>query len=376
MRILYFTRDYTTHDLRFLQALAKTEHQVYFLQLERRGHTLEDRPLPVEVEQVRWAGGRGPVRLHDGPRLLLDLKRAIRRIKPDLIQAGPLQRSAFLAALTGFRPLLSMSWGYDLLVDANQNAAWRWATRFTLKHSSAMLGDCQTIRQLAVAHGMPAERIVTFPWGIDLDHFTPLPPDLSPVEGKAQTPLSPSPFILLSTRGWESIYGVDVIARAFVTAARQAPELQLIMLGNGSLAASLRQIFARGNVEDQVIFPGQVRYAGLPRYYQMADLYVSASHSDGSSISLLEAMACGKPVLVSDIPGNREWVSPAGGAGWLFADGDADALAQAILHAVAQRRQLPEMGRRARALAEERADWKINFPLLFKAYDIALSKTQ
>jgi glycosyltransferase involved in cell wall biosynthesis len=440
MRILYFSRDYTTHDRRFLQELAKTEHKVYFLQLERRGHTLEDRPLPVEIEQIHWAGGRAPARLRDGPRLLPDLKRVIRQVKPDLIQAGPIQRAAFLAALTGFHPLLSMSWGYDLLVDANRNAAWRWATRFTLKHSDAMVGDCQTIRQLAVAHGMPDERIVTFPWGIDLEHFAPLPP--SPAQEQDENAGSSRPFVILSTRGWESIYGVDIIARAFVTAARQCAELQLIMLGNGSLATTLRRMFAKGNVEEQVVFPGQVKYSELPRYYQRADLYVSASHSDGSSISLLEAMACGKPVLVSDIPGNREWVTPytplspessfarspsplkgkgenaenlgvlggkvvqntqiselsppsrpsfwaekggdaaelcsgdeRDGVGWLFTDGDADALAQAILHAVEQRRRLPEMGCRARALAEQRADWSKNFPYLFKAYDIALSRS-
>jgi len=413
MRILYFTRDYTTHDRRFLQALAKTEHKVFFLQLERRGHMLEDRPLPVEIEQLHWAGGQTPARLRDGPRLLLDLKRVIRQVKPDLIQAGPLQRAALLAALTGFHPLISMSWGYDLLIDANQNAAWRWATRFTLKHSDAMVGDCQTIRQLAVTHGMQDKRIVTFPWGIDLEHFVSVPSALPPVERSGENNNTPPPFVILSTRGWEPIYGVDIIARAFVIAARQRPELQLIMLGNGSLATTLRRMFAQGNVEEQVVFPGQVKYSELPRYYQLADLYVSASHSDGSSISLLEAMACGKPVLVSDIPGNREWVAnyqpsspdplslkgegenfgnlgvggtntqmsgsplPRGGSevGWLFPDGDADALAQAILHAVEKRRFLPEMGCQARVLAEERADWSKNFPNLFKAYKIALSKT-
>jgi glycosyltransferase involved in cell wall biosynthesis len=403
MRILYFSRDYTSHDHRFLQALAKTEHKVYFLQLERRGHMLEDRPLPAEIEQLSWLGGRTLARLRDGPRLLFDLKRVIRQVKPDLIQAGPLQRAAFLAALTGFRPLLSMSWGYDLLVDANQNAAWRWATRFTLKHSDAMVGDCQTIRQLAIAHGMLEERIVTFPWGIDLEHFAP--PSPPPQEntgfhsgirshlGEGENNDAPAPFVILSTRGWEPIYGVELIARAFVTAARQCPELKLIMLGNGSLAPMLHRIFAKGNVEEQVMFPGQVKYSELPRYYQMADLYVSASHSDGSSISLLEAMACGRPVLVSDIPGNREWVTPyapqhikisasplpstleEGDVGWLFPDGDGDALAQAILNAVEQRRSLPEMGRRARALAEQRADWNKNFPNLFKAYEIALSRS-
>jgi glycosyltransferase involved in cell wall biosynthesis len=81
-------------------------------------------------------------------------------------------------------------------------------------------------------------------------------------------------------------------------------------------------------------------------------------------------MACGSPALVSDIPGNREWITP-GENGWLFPPGDAHALAQAILDAVERRARLPDMGRSARRLAEQRADWKQNFPLLFSAYRIA-----
>jgi glycosyltransferase involved in cell wall biosynthesis len=317
----------------------------------------------------------------DGYNLLRDLRRVIRRIKPDLIQAGPLQRSAFLVALSGFRPLVSMSWGYDLLVDARRNALWCWATRFTLKRSAVMVGDCDTIRRLGVAYGMPDERIVTFPWGVDLQHFSPkpaLPSNLAnhdlaaPDQTGAQLDRqAPATFNLLSTRGWERIYGVEVIARAFAIAARACPELRLIMLGNGSQATLLRQVFLQAQVEDRVLFPGQVSQDDLPRYYRMADLYLSASHSDGTSISLLEAMACGRPALVSDIPGNREWVQP-GVNGWLFPDGDEKALAQAIVRAVDQRQQLPEMGRAAREIAEQRADWERNFQELLKAYGLAL----
>jgi hypothetical protein len=56
-----------------------------------------------------------------GLRLLVDLKKVLRSVKPDLVHAGPIQRAAFLTALAGFRPLVSMSWGYDLLVDAERS---------------------------------------------------------------------------------------------------------------------------------------------------------------------------------------------------------------------------------------------------------------
>jgi L-malate glycosyltransferase len=373
MRILYFTRDYTTHDRRFLTALTQTGHQIYYLRLEQHSQQLEDRPLPPQVEIVHWAGGQRPARWQDGPRLLADLKRVLREIKPDLVQAGPLQTCALLVALAGFRPLVSMSWGSDLLLDADRSAWNRWATRYILAHSAAMVGDCAPVRQKAVAYGMPDERIVTFPWGVDLQHFSP--DGTSGVQRHAIFPVLSSPntapFILLSTRGWEPVYGVDVIARGFVLAAHEHPELQLLMLAGGSQAGLLRQIFQQGGVSDQVHFPGQINQAELPHYYRSADLYVSASHSDGTSISLLEAMACGTPALVSDIPGNREWVQPSV-QGWWFPDGDAQGLAQAILAAIQQRAGLAEMGSAARRLAEEKADWEKNFPHLLKAYEIAV----
>jgi glycosyltransferase involved in cell wall biosynthesis len=293
--------------------------------------------------------------------LLSDLSRVIRLVKPDLIHAGPIQRSAFLAALTGFHPLVSMSWGYDLLHDAQINPFWRWATRYTLHHSAVLVGDCDTIRQLAISFGMLNERIVTFPWGIDLHHFNARTLERSNV----------GTFNVLSTRGFEPIYGIDVIARAFVIAAHKRPELRLTLLGNGSQAASIRQIFLIGAVYDRVDFPGKVTYVDLPNYYHKADLYISASHSDGTSISLLEAFACNTPAIVADIPGNREWIT-SGENGWLFPDGDAEALAAAILNAMERRQNLPEMGRKARQLAEQRADWIMNFPQLEKAYAIAM----
>ena len=143
-----------------------------------------------------------------------------------------------------------------------------------------------------------------------------------------------------------------------------------MVLGNGSLAARLRQIFMQGQVIDQVVFPGQVKQGDLPKYYRAADLYVSASHSDGTSISMLEALACGCPVLLSDIPGNLEWIMP-GQQGWFFRDGNVQSLAEAMLNAVENRSGLPEMRRSARFLAEQRADWEKNFPELLKAYRLA-----
>ncbi|MGB9896633.1 hypothetical protein, partial [Thermanaerothrix sp.] len=93
-RVLYFSRDYTPHDHRFLSALAATPHQIYYLRLERGARQLEDRPLPAGVTYVPWAGGVKPFTWAAVPTLLRDFQRVINEIKPDLIHAGPVQTAA------------------------------------------------------------------------------------------------------------------------------------------------------------------------------------------------------------------------------------------------------------------------------------------
>lgn len=357
-RLLYFSREYTVHDHRFLNALVKSNYQVFYLCLERKQHVLEERDLPDGVEKIDWAGGRRPFRWIHFPGLLADIQRVLDRVKPSLVLAGPLQTAALLVALSGYQPLISMSWGYDLLIDSERSSFWRWATRYVLSKSAAMLGDCDTIRKKAISYGMADERIVTFPWGIDLQQFSP-----NNTKPERET------FALLSTRSWESIYGVDVLAQAFTLAACQQPCLRLTMLGNGSMKNRVLQIFKKAGVLDLVDFPGQISQIDLPCFYQKAALYICASHSDGTSISLLEALASGCPVIVSDIPGNREWITP-GVNGWLFPDGDAQAMAQLILHAFENRQKLAEMSISARCVAEQRADWNRNFPQIFKLFQI------
>lgn len=377
MRVLYFSRDYTPHDHRFLTSLDESGHEVYFLRLERQDHKLEDRSLPPSIRQIPWRGGQGLFRWRDLPSMLLSLRDVLRSVKPDVLHAGPVQTSAFLAALSGFCPLVTMSWGSDLLKDADRSTAMRQITRYTLSHSTVMVGDCAAVREKAASLGFPPERIFTFPWGIDLTRFSPGREDVFRSRLGWQ-----NCFVLLSLRSWEPVYGVDVMLRGFARAYRQMldageenPPLRLLMLGGGSQAGLVHQIIQQHGLENVVYLGGRINQQDLPGMYCAADLYLSASHSDGSSVSLMEALGSGLPVLVTDIPSNREWVAP-GREGWFFPDGDETALADAIVRAARQPEELAKMRLASRAAAEERADWKKNFQVLQQAYTRAVEIAQ
>ncbi len=360
-KILYFSLDCTPHDHRFLSALAETEHKVFYVRLQRGDRQTEDRPIPINIQQVQWAGGLGVFRWQDLGKLVLDFKRLTRKIQPDLVHAGPIQTCGLIATLAGAKPRLIMSWGFDLMQDAERNGWWRRVTSFVLRRATYFTSDCETTRQMAIQYGMNQDRTVVFPWGVDLKHFSPSKADRQPQTG----------LTLFCNRSWEPRYGVDVLAKAFTTVAGSRSDVILLLVGGGSQGEVIRQILRQGGVSDRVTYAGQVPQSELPRYYQMADLYITPSHVDGSSVSLMEALACGLPCLVSDIPANKEWVTD-GVNGWLFPDGDADALSEAILRAWDHRDAFAKMGLAARRIAEEKADWKMNFQKLMETYELVL----
>jgi glycosyltransferase involved in cell wall biosynthesis len=232
-------------------------------------------------------------------------------------------------------------------------------TGYTLRRSAFFVSDANVTREKAISFGMNPDRTVVFPWGIDLKHF----------KQKTFKRSNVRTFTLFCSRTWEAIYGVDVLARAFVKVAQTNPDVNLILLGGGSQGANIRRVLMNGGVMERVHFGGQVSQRDLPRWYHMADMYISPSHVDGSSVSLMEAMASGLPCLVSDIAGNKEWIRD-GVNGWLFRDVDVDDLAEKILLAIKRRREFNRIGELARKTAEQKADWKKNFGTLLEVYNV------
>jgi len=363
MRLLYFTEADSPHDQRFLKALAGTNNQVYAL---RQMVCLPK--TPQGIIELGWPEGQSDWRCWDGWMNGCDqLKIIIQNLQPDLIHAGPIQGPAFLTALSGYQPLVTMSWGSDILMRAKRSPWMGFATKYVLDRTKVFLADCQTVTDEAKTYGFPEEDVVQFPWGVDLDRFSPDNGRLPGRELRNSLGWKDN-FVILCNRNWRPIYGVDVLAAAFVNSLSENNGLRLLLVGEGPQSDRIHGILAPA--ADKVHYMGQVDPAALPGIYCAADLFISPSHSDGSSISLLEAMACGRPVLVSDIPSNQEWVKP-GETGDLFTDGNPLSLADKIL-TLASDTNLKDYGRRARALAEKRANWDKNFKQLLMAYQLAL----
>jgi glycosyltransferase involved in cell wall biosynthesis len=369
VRILYFTRGYTTHDRRFL-AKIRERHEAFFLRLENDGMAYEQRPVPCGVKVVSWSGGE---RWSPDPESWLKLmpafEQVIHEVQPHLIHAGPIQSCGFMTALSGFHPFVLMSWGFDVLVDAYRDDFWNWLTRFTIERSDRLVCDCRhvstRVRELAEYE---KDKIVEFPWGVELSKFQAGERTMFLKDGNWRESL-----VVISTRTWREDYGTLVLLDAFRLAYESEPRLKLVMLGGGPMAGAIQDYVARHRLAEAVKPVGFRPEDELPEWFRSADLYLSGAPSDGSSISLLGALAAGLPAIVSDNPSNREWVAKDVN-GWLAIPGDPRSFAAALIEAA---RMTPEqrrrIGRRSRDVAMKRANWDENSAVLLNAYEQVLA---
>ena len=105
----------------------------------------------------------------------------------------------------------------------------------------------------------------------------------------------------------------------------------------------------------------------MPEYLSCADIYVSSSFSDGTSVALIEAMACALPVVVTDIPSNHEWVSDSKN-GYFVPTGDSKALAERIVYLFRNDDIRRKMGEANMKITCNRADWDKNYNKLEQIY--------
>ena len=267
------------------------------------------------------------------------------------ILAGPLD--SVTRHLVGLPSLVGLSWGFDLhALDSSDDLAWLASLR-------GLIVDSDATRAIASNAGVPSDRITFLPWGIDLAAFS-----FDGPRAEASGPM------ILSLRAHEDLYRVGDIVEAFGIVAEVVPDSVLVLGHSGSLTSALQLRVAELGLDDRVQFVGTVEEASLAPLLRGSACYVTASSVDGTSVTLLQAMACGAPVVASSTPGNLGWIEP-GVTGRIFATGDVSVLASAIIEALSDPDEASIA--RARELVVANADWSRNIARLDRALFGAVS---
>ncbi len=272
------------------------------------------------------------------------------RFQPSIIHAGPLTTVAHAVSESTQTPVVAMSWGFDLLRDVENDLQAASKARETINRVSAVHVDCQAGTNAAVRLGARPHQVHCIPWGVDLNQFHP-----------PKTRSKRSNVNILSARSLEPLYDVKTTVEGFAIAVSELPTCPLILtvVGDGSLRAELHEHARDLGVDESVNWIGRVSEHDLSELMRSAEIYVASSLIDGSSITLLQAMASGLPSIVPAVGGNIEWVTP-GVTGHLFEARDARALGKAILSVVESPESAKSMGIAARIAVQKRGDWVQN----------------
>ena len=293
----------------------------------------------------------------------------VRALRPDILDGNWITRQGGIyCVLSGFHPFVATAWGSDILIEAERSKPLRIIGKLTVRIADAVIVDSQIQRKAVLSLGCPPARIYEFPWGIDLDQFRPLRNNALRDElGWTQNK------IVISTRNHSTVYGLEYLIRAIPTVLRRVKDARFLIAGDGPLLAYHTAIAEKLGVQEYVRFLGRVPNKLLPEILSSADLYVSTSFSDGTSASLLEAMATGLPAVVTEIAANKEWITEEVN-GLFVPTGDSQALADRIIQLLENDKLRIAISQNNLQVARQRADWKTNSLVLESCFSDMLEK--
>ena len=231
--------------------------------------------------------------------------------------------AALLANWFG-KPLTITARGTDLNL-IPQYALPRRMMRWAAGRAQASIGVCAALIDVLREWGIEPERLHVMRNGVDLQRFTPLPQ----AAARQALGLREEQQLLLSVGHLIDRKGHDLVIRALASLAPGHPKARLVVIGEGLERAALQALVGELGLQDKVSFTGALPQTELPRWYSAADVLVLASSREGWANVLLEAMACGTPVVASRIWGTPEVVT-APEAGRLVDERTGHAFARAL----------------------------------------------
>jgi teichuronic acid biosynthesis glycosyltransferase TuaC len=281
---------------------------------------------------------------------LLMLRRSVKTV-PDIIHAHFAYPDGLAAVEYGRqigRPVVISVHGYDVRELPKANPRWRVLIHKALTKADAVIASSEDIRRRVLDLGVAAQRIHAIPQGVDCELFRP---------GQRRSVAAGGCWRLLYVGRFDKRKGLGVLLEAVAHLQAAGQDVCLTMVGgdpvSGEAGPFRRQAEWLG-IQDRAEFVDAVPWQEVTKYMAETDIFVLPSYYDSFGIVLIEAMACGKPVVATRCGGPNNIVEP--GTGVLVEVGDSGALAQGIQQVINQYDQYsPEV---IRGLVEERYDYR------------------
>lgn len=288
------------------------------------------------------------------------LSSLVARLRPDILHCGKCLPEGLLAVALSRRhgvPFSCYAHGEELTL-ASTSSELRWLTRLVLEASSQVIANSSFTRQVLTGEwGISPSKVVVMHPGVDTRLFTPAAPDASVRSRLGWTGRQ----VVLTVGALQKRKGQDTMIRALPSIRASCPNVLYAIAGEGWERAYLEHLVDELNVRDAVQFLGTPADDELVTCYQQCDLFALPNRQigwdvEGFGMALVEAQACGKPVIAGNSGGTADTLR-AGVTGELVDATSPDAVADAVVRLLTDRPRAELMGTHARTWAVERFGW-------------------
>ncbi len=353
MRICFISLGTFTHIGAYLDYFRQAGHDVIFLSLSPS----PERGVPTYNVGLgnRYSETSGKWKY---PISMIRARKLLKQLKPDIVHAHYATSAGLTALVCGFHPTVVTVHGSDLTLGI-KSRIWRPLLRRIFEHADCVNAVSQDLAAMVLSLGISPDKVETLTLGIDIDKFTFLerrPPD--PSRG----------LRLVCTRRLEPVFDHQTIISALSLLNEKRIKFDMTIVGDGSMLDALKQCIHAAGLDGHVSFTGKVPNDELPEILRRHDVYLSASLWDGTSLSLLEAMAMGLFPVVSDIKANAAWLTH-NADGLLHRVGDAADLANCIIQLCSNPQLAVEAAGRNREKVLRSASRKANMKRLEQIYE-------
>jgi glycosyltransferase involved in cell wall biosynthesis len=221
------------------------------------------------------------------------VRRVIDQVQPTVIHVHQVNRMAYIVTKLAQKmgiPVVTTAWGSDVLIMPKKNRLYSFMVRQTISRSIFVTADAQNMITAMQSMVNTPSKYVWLQYGIE------------PIQGVEKAP------IIYSNRLHKPLYRISTIINYFAAFHEKHPEWQLHIGASGSETPHLKKLVEDLKLENHVVFLGWLDEALNRSMYEKSSMFVSIPSSDGTSVSLLEAMSAGCIPVVSDLPANKEWI--------------------------------------------------------------------
>lgn len=350
MRICFIAGVGSVHTQRWVKYFADKGHEVHLITL---GSSEVQDMKNVRLHELNTLRPRIRMISYGADLLFgaMQVRRLLKEIKPDLVNAHYIMSWGFLGILSGFHPFVLTVWGSDVLMDPKRFLPIKILTKYALAKADLITCDGENVVRELTKLNAQREKIRIISLGVDTQMFSPVRRD---EKLKEELSVFDSP-VIISCRHLRAVYDVESLVKAAPLVLEKVPEAQFLIGSDGYQKDYLRSLAASSGVSSSIKFVGWIDRGDLPRYLASSDIYVSTSLSEGGiSVTALEAMACGLPVIVTDTGDNKRWIED-GTNGYVIPVRSPEILASRIILLLRDREVRRKFALANRQMVEERA---------------------